>query len=148
MKTIQQILLLAVTMLSFNTAFAQYGYNGYGGGYNRNNLSQINQTPTKPREIPVEETVGKIMEQLKPELNLDPLQEIAIANIYTEMVKSQTAIIKNENINQEEKSNQIKALFEVNDRKINEYLNEEQKEKYKAFKENGGKKKKSKKKKR
>jgi hypothetical protein len=37
---------------------------------------QIPQGPShdQPKEIPVEVTVGKIMEKLKPELNLDALQ--------------------------------------------------------------------------
>lgn len=141
-------------MLSFNTVVAQYGYNS---GYLGNSLGrrsqmgmtpQMDQTKNKPDEIPVEETVQKIMENLKPELNLDALQEIAIANVYSETLKSNNAVMKNEKLSQEEKSNELKVLFEIGDRKINEYLNEEQKEKFKIFKENKGKKKKEKKKKR
>ncbi|MEN9907701.1 MAG: hypothetical protein RLZZ540_842 [Bacteroidota bacterium] len=146
---------LAFITISFNTAFAQYGYgNGYGNGYggggmgmSRNSMSQMDQTASKPKEIPVEVTVGKIMEKLKPELNLDELQTIAIGNVYTDIIKSQTAIMKDEKLSQEEKSNEIKALFEVNERKVNEYLNEEQKQKYKALKEERGNNKKEKKKK-
>lgn len=158
MKTKQSILFLTFfTLLSFNSIFAQYGYgngyggygnNGYGGGYGRNSMSQMNQqTPDKPKEIPIEVTVGKIMEKLKPELNLDQLQEIAIANVYTEILRSQGIIMKDEKMSQEDKSKEIKALFEVNERKINEYLNEEQKEKFKALKEERGNNKKDKKKK-
>jgi hypothetical protein len=66
-------------LLSIDTVSAQYGYSngGGGGGYGRNN--QIVQTsgsePDQPKEIPVEVTVGKIMENLKPQLNLDALQD-------------------------------------------------------------------------
>ena len=143
---------LAFITLSVNTTFAQYGYgngygNGYGGGMNRNSMSQMDQTPSKPKEIPVEVTVSKIMEKLKPELNLDELQTIAIGNVYTDIIKSQTAIMKDKKLSQEEKSNEIKVLFEVNERKVNEYLNEDQKLKYKALKEERGRNKKEKKKK-
>ncbi|MFA9191717.1 hypothetical protein AAGV28_10100 [Flavobacterium sp. FZUC8N2.13] len=156
MNKTQFIVALAFILLSFNTTFAQYGYgNGYGNGYGgggmgRNSMSQINQmdqTPSKPKEIPVEVTVSKIMEKLKPELNLDELQTIAIGNVYTDIIRSQTAIMKDEKLGQTEKSNEIKVLFEVNERKVNEYLSEEQKIKYKALKEDRGNNKKEKKKK-
>lgn len=147
---------LAFITFSFNTAFAQYGGygNGYGNGYggggmgrNSMGMSQMDQTQSKPKEIPVEVTVGKIMEKLKPELNLDELQTIAIGNVYTDIIKSQTAIMKDEKLSQQDKSNEIKVLFEVNERKVNEYLSEEQRQKYKALKEDQGNNKKEKKKK-
>ena len=157
MNKTQFFFVLAFIFISFNTAFAQYGYgNGYGGGYGgygngmgmgRNSMSQMDQTSSKPKEIPAEVTVSKIMEKLKPELNLDELQTIAISNVYIDIIKSQTAIMKDEKLSQEEKSNEIKALFEVNERKVNEYLNEEQKQKYKTLKEERGNNKKEKKKK-
>ncbi|MEL1242584.1 hypothetical protein [Flavobacterium flavipallidum] len=147
MNKTQFFFVVALILISFNTVFAQYGYgNGYGGyGMGRNSMSQMSQPDTKPKEIPVEVTVGKIMEKLKPELNLDELQTIAIANVYTDIIKSQTAIMKDEKMSQQQKSDEIKALFEVNERKVNEYLNEEQKQKYKALKEERGKEKKDKK---
>lgn len=153
MNKTQFIFILALILISFNTSFAQYGYgNGYGnsyGGYGmgRNSMSQMDQADAKPKEIPAEVTVGKIMEKLKPELNLDELQTIAIANVYTDIIKSQTAIMKDEKLSQQQKSDEIKALFEVNERKVNEYLNEEQRQKYKALKEERGNNKKEKKKK-
>ncbi len=55
--------------------------------------------------------------------------------------------MKDEKLSQQEKSDEIKALFEVNERKVNEYLNEDQKQKYKALKEDRGNNKKEKKKK-
>ncbi len=154
MNKTQFFFVLTLILLSFNTTFAQYGYgNGYGNGYGgyggmgRNSMSQMSQADTKPKEIPAEVTVAKIMEKLKPELNLDELQTIAIGNIYTDIIKSQAAIIKDEKLSQQQKSDEIKALFEVNERKVNEYLNEEQKLKYKALKEERGNNKKEKKKK-
>ncbi|AOZ98166.1 MULTISPECIES: hypothetical protein [Flavobacterium] len=153
MNKTQFFFVLAFITISFNTAFAQYGYgNGYGNGYGgygmgRNSMSQMNQADMKPKEIPVEVTVAKIMEKLKPQLNLDELQTIAIGNVYTDIIKSQTAIMKDEKLSQQEKSNEIKALFEINERKVNEYLNEEQRQKYKALKEEGGNNKKEKEKK-
>jgi len=157
MNKTQFFFVLAFIFISFNTAFAQYGYgngygrgygNGYGGGMGSSmGMSQVEQNSMKPKEIPAEVTVSKIMEKLKPELNLDELQTIAISNVYIDIIKSQTAIMKDEKLSQEEKSNEIKALFEVNERKVNEYLNEEQKQKYKALKEERGNNKKEKKKK-
>lgn len=153
MKKTQFFFVLALLLLSFNSIQAQYGYGGggyggYGGyGMGRNSMSQMSQPDSKPKEIPVEVTVGKIMEKLKPELNLNELQSIAIANVYTDIIKSQTAIIKDEKLSQQQKSDEIKILFEVNERKINEYLNDQQKVKFKALKEDQGDNKKEKKKK-
>ena len=128
------------------------GYGGYGGGYN-GRMSQMggmgggmNQQQEKPKEIPVEVTVGKIMEQLKPELQLDALQEIAIANILTASIKSQGAIIKQE-ISQDDKVKEIQTLSELTDSKIKQLLTQSQKEKYKAMQEDAKNPKKMKKKK-
>jgi hypothetical protein len=61
-----------------------------------NNTMDQTRTPQKPKEVPVEVTVGKIMERLKPDLILDELQVIAISNILTESIKSQGMLIKAE----------------------------------------------------
>lgn len=131
-------------LFSCNTFFAQYrgyggGYGGYGGAYGggmnqMGGMRGMNQEPSKPKEIPVEVTVNKIMERIKPELKLDALQEIAVANILTESLKSQAVILKQET-NQEDKLKEIKTLSELNDAKIMQLLNTEQKEKYKAMQE-------------
>ncbi|SEA04838.1 hypothetical protein SAMN05443667_101742 [Flavobacterium gillisiae] len=150
MKTIQILFVLALMLLSIDTASAQYGNNGYsngggGGGYGRNNrMNQMPQGPSqdKPKEIPVEVTVGKIMEKLKPELNLDVLQEIAISNVLIESIRSQGILLKAETA-QEQKIKEIQALSETTDRKINDFLNEDQKVKYKALNEESNTKKKS-----
>lgn len=154
MKTIQTLFVLTLLLLSATTVSAQYGYgnNGYGNnGYGRNGgmrMNQMNQTREQaaPKEIPVEVTVSKIMEQLKPELNLDALQEIAVSNVLTESIKTQTALLKSKS-SQEELTKEFEALSESTDRKMNAFLSEEQKAKYKALKEDNKNPKKSKKKK-
>lgn len=144
-------------LLSTNSISAQYG-NGYGGGgYGGNGygaggygnqggmgrgMGQDN-TPDKPKEIPVEATVSKIMDEMKVAVNLDQLQVIAISNVLTESIKSQGMILKLVT-NQEDQMNEFKALSEITDRKINEFLNEDQKTKYLAFKEDRKTQKKSK----
>lgn len=154
MKSIQTLFVLTIMLLSINSVSAQYGYggynNGYGSGYGSGRMSQMSQmnqpSQDKPKEIPVEVTVGKIMEKLKPELNLDALQEIAISNVLMESIRSQGIIIKSES-SQDQKIEEIKALSETTDRKVNEFLNEDQKVKYKELTQESSSKKKSKKKK-
>ena len=153
MKAFQTLVTCAVLLFSINTISAQYGgngyNNGYGGGYG-NGRNQMNSgmshdsSRDKPREIPVEETVGKIMSKLKPAIDLDELQEIAISNIFTESIKSETAIIKGQT-SQDDKIKEFQALSEVTDRKVKELLNSDQKEKYIAFVEESKNPKKSKK---
>ncbi len=123
--------------LSLIQANAQYGYgNGYGNGYGSGRMNRTNQipdTPEKPAEIPVEVTVAEIMKKMKPELNLDALQEIAIANVLKESIRSQGIIIKDETTGQEQKMKEMEALSETTNRKINAFLNPEQKELYKKW---------------
>lgn len=133
--------LLFFLLFACNSLFAQYGGygngyggNGYGGSGRMSQMGDMNQQPEKPKEIPVEVTVGKIMERLKPELKLDALQEIAVGNILTESIKSQGAIIK-QSISQEDKIKEIQTLSELTDAKILQLLNQEQKDKYKAMQE-------------
>ncbi|MGO4818050.1 hypothetical protein [Flavobacterium sp. W22_SRS_FP1] len=148
MKTIQIFFVFTAALLCSISVSAQYGNNGYGnngyggGGYGSNNgrMSQMNQSRDieKPKEIPVEVTVGKIMEKLKTELLLDQLQEIAITNVLIESIRSQGILLKAET-GQEQKIKEIQALSEVTDRKVNEFLNEDQKIKYKALNEQSNK---------
>jgi hypothetical protein len=151
MKTIQIFFVITVTLLCSTTVSAQYGNNGYGnngygggggGGYGSNNgrMSQMNQSRDneKPKEIAAEVIVGKIMEKLKTELVLDQLQEIAISNVLIESVRSQGILLKAET-SQEQKVKEIQALSEVTDRKVKEFLNEDQKAKYKALNEESNK---------
>jgi hypothetical protein len=136
MRTIRKLFVITFLLLSINSLSAQYN-NGYGGnGYGRSNQmnSGMGQEPSKPKEIPVEVTVGKIMEKLKTEINLDELQVIAISNILTESIRSQGIIIKQES-SQADKINNIKALSEITDSKVMVLLNKDQKEKYIALTE-------------
>jgi hypothetical protein len=126
MKTIQILFVLALVLLSVDTVSAQYGNNGYGGGggnsLGNNQMRQMPQGPShdQPKEIPVEVTVGKIMENFKSQLNLDALQEIAISNVLTDSMRSQGILLKAET-GQEQKAKEIAALSETMDRKINEF---------------------------
>lgn len=145
MKTFQTIVTSIIILFSINIISAQYGNNGYGNGYGNNNAyggrnNQINQSnePEKPKEIPVEVTVAKIMEDMKPAINLDELQVIAISNVLAESIREQGILIK-QNYNQEDQIKNFQALSEITDRKIIEFLSKEQKEKYLLFKENRNK---------
>lgn len=136
MKTIQKIIASLFILFSISTISAQYG-NSYGNnGYGGNRIGQMNQESDleKPKEIPVEVKVSKIMERMTPELNLDELQVIAISNILKESIDSQGRVLKQET-NQEEQTNNFKIISENTDRKILELLNKEQKEKFILFKE-------------
>lgn len=147
MRTIQTIAISVFVLFSINIVSAQYGNNGYGGngyggnGYGGSNgmnqmgssMSQQSQ-PEKPKEIPAEVTVAKVMEEMKPALNLDELQVIAISNVLTESIRTQGVLLKQE-YSQDEQMKNFQALSETTDRKINQFLNQEQKEKYLVFKE-------------
>lgn len=142
MKTVQAAFVYFL-LLSYSTMSAQYGNNGYGNngygnnGYGRgNSMNQMSQNrePQKPEEIPVEVTVAKIMERMTPSLELDALQEIAVANVITESIRSQGILMKDDS-NQEQKLKEFQALSETTDRKIKEFLNADQIEKYKAMKD-------------
>ncbi len=155
MKTISNIIASLILLISINTVSAQYGNNGYGGnGYgssSRNGMNQMggmNQRsePEKPKEIPAEETVAKYMENMKPALGLDELQAIAISNVLVESVNAQGRISKL-NLSQDDLMNEYKLLSESTDKKIINFLNKDQKEKYQVFKEENKQTKKSKEKK-
>lgn len=152
MKPIQSLFLLAFTVFCFNSVSAQYGngYNngGYGGGggygnngYGRGSGMGMDRSmmggpqgnTSKPKEIPPEETAAKIVEQMKPVLNLDELQAIAITNVFTDSMKEQGILLKNESSSQDEKMEQIKALRESTTKKATAFLNPDQVEKYTAF---------------
>lgn len=138
-------------LLSLMIVQAQFGNTGFGNGMDRRNngMNQINQgiPEDKPEEVPIEKTVGDIMERMKEEVNLDELQVIAISNILKESIREHGILLK-QNFSEEDQIKNFTALSEVTDRKIVAFLNKEQKEKYFIFKENKNvKKPKSKKKK-
>jgi len=144
MRTVKIVLFCAFVFLSVNTITAQYGNsngyggsnNGYGGGngYGGRNQSQMSQMGQDsqmgtPKAIPTEVTVGKIMENLKKELNLDALQEVVVSNVLTKTIKKQEAIQKRE-MSDEDKLKEFTVLGEMTDLEIIEILNKEQKTKY------------------
>jgi len=154
MKLIPKIVLPLFVLLSVQTVSAQYGNgygnNGYGNGngYGSNNMGQMDQGSQQESEkvIPVEVTVSKVMKEMTPAINLDELQVIAISNVLKESMNTQGRILK-QNATQEEQMENFKILAETTDRKILEFLNKDQKEKYLVFKEESKNPKKSKSKK-
>ncbi len=159
MKTKQIFLAFAFILLSITSVSAQYGRNGYGGGgyggngyggngYGGGGMNQMGSTmnqsqPEKPKEIPADVTAAKIVEDMKPALNLDELQAIAITNVLIESLNTQGRILK-QGTTQDEQIKDFQALSESTDRKINQFLSKEQKEKYLVFKEERKNQKKSK----
>lgn len=141
MKTFQTVVTSIVILFSINTISAQYGNNGYGNGYGSNNAyggrnNQIYQgnEPEKPKEIPIEVTVAKIIEVMKPAINLDELQVIAISNVLAESIREQGILLK-QNYSQDDQIKNFQVLSETTDRKIMDFLSKEQKEKFLLFKE-------------
>nr|WP_315238130.1 hypothetical protein [uncultured Flavobacterium sp.] len=144
MKSIHSFFILAFALLSFTSVLAQYGNgynNGYGNGYGRGNgmgmdrsmMQGPQSSPSKPKEVPVEETAAKIVEQMKPEVDLDELQVIAITNVLADSMREQGVLLKNESSSQDQKIEQINALREVTTKKITAFLNPAQIEKYTTF---------------
>lgn len=146
MKPTNIFFLLIFALCCVNAASAQYGgYNsGYGGGYggygrgggmgmDRSMMAGPQSTPSKPKEIPAEETAAKIVEQMRPELKLDDLQAIAITNALADSIREQGVLLKNESSSQDQKIEQINALRESTTKKVNAFLSPEQIEKYKEF---------------
>jgi hypothetical protein len=127
-------------ILTSGTSFAQFGNQGFGNGMNGggngmggNGGMNIPQSePDKPVEIPAEVTAKKSVESLKPILNLDELQVIAIEGVITKSLRAQGVILKKGN-SDEEKLEDMKVISETNDRKILEFLNKDQKVKYQAL---------------
>jgi hypothetical protein len=148
MRTMKIFFILTLVFLSITGVYAQYGNgyggggyggNGYGNGYGsgRNQIGSAMNQPTppgKPKEIPLEVTVASIVDLMQPALGLDELQVIAVSNVLTESIKAQGVLLKQE-YSQDEQAENFQALAETMDRKINQFLSKEQKEKYVVFKE-------------
>lgn len=146
MKTTKTFLASLFMLFSISTISAQYGNNGYGNngyggngygsGSGMNQMGGMNQRsqPEKPKEIPAEVTVAKVMEEMKPAVGLDELQVIAISNVLIESINTQGRILKQDST-QDEQIKDFQALSENTDRKIMNFLNKDQKDKYLAFKE-------------
>jgi hypothetical protein len=78
-----------------------------------NQMSQMNQNQTLlNRKKLIEVTVAKIMENIKIELELDQLQEIAISNVVAESIREQGILLKAET-NQEQKQKKCKHFLKL-----------------------------------
>ena len=151
MRTIKSIILIVTILFSTNIVSAQFGNNNMGGnGMNQrgNGMSQMGamsqpSEPEKPKEIPPEEIVANYMAEMKKALTLDELQSLAITNLLVESVKSHGRISKL-NLSQEDEIAEYKLQAESTDKKVTNFLNKDQKEKYIIFKEDFKKPKKSK----
>jgi len=133
-----KIAIIGLFLVSIN-ATAQYGSN-YGGGYggSRNNgIPQTKDSKPTPEEIEKERNakIDKIMERLKTELTLDDLQFIAIRNEIITNSKSTDILMKKNEISEEDKAKELKALQEKTEKTIISYLNKTQKDKYQLLKE-------------
>jgi hypothetical protein len=149
MKSIKFISSL-ILLFSMQTIVAQYGqgYGGYGqGGYGQGgmgggmggNPNMQNQQRTQPKEPAIEETVKKVLDRLNTQLKFDELQVIAVSNIITDCIKKQNAILKKEDGDKDEKTNELKAISEKMDLDIMILLNKDQKAKYKLLSEDAKK---------
>ncbi|MFY8111422.1 MAG: hypothetical protein ACOVKP_05380 [Flavobacterium sp.] len=144
MQKIQFLFILGCTLFFTQTHWAQFN-NGYSNNGRMSQMNQMGSGPTQsaPKPPSNEETASKVMENLKTEMNLDALQEIAIKNILIQSLNAQGVILKKEGSN-ESKSEDIKVISENTDRKILELLNPDQKDLYKKIIAGGFKKKKKK----
>jgi len=131
----QKFFLLTMFFMISTVATAQYG--GYGSNRSTNYSDMMSRTkrPSKKNiEKSKAEFIEKSVERLKKELTLDDLQVIAIRKIIEEDQKNRGIIIANQTISEESKIEEIRALNESTDRKLLNYLSEEQQEKYKLLK--------------
>lgn len=110
------------------------GYdNPYGGrasmGMQNQNREKSDDEIEKERVASVEKTTDK----LKTELKLDELQMVIVKKEFDASSKKINAVIKKENLSQDEKMKEIKAINETAERNIMNFLNEEQKKKFKEM---------------
>lgn len=140
MKSIK--LFCTIFIFSINNMFAQFGQQGGGFGQNGvnrgsqggfDNIGQSTQDkPTEMTEKEKKQNVDKVMENLKKELKLDELQVIGVQSVIYQNVTKQNALFKKE-ISQDEKIIEMQGLSDTTDRKIIEFLNKDQKIKYKEM---------------
>ena len=90
--------------------------------------------PEKPKEIPAEEIIAKYMVDMIPAIGLDELQSIAVSHVLVESLNTQGRITKL-NLAHEDLMTEYKLLAESTDRKIVNFLNKDQKDKFLAYKE-------------
>jgi len=146
MKTLKLVFTTSLLLGSITFASAQFGGNGMNNGMGmgaRNqqrmqNPNNFGRSEKSAEDIEKEraENIDKSVEYLKTELKLDELQIIVIRKEIETSSKKIYAVIKNEEISEEDKTKEIEAISDKTDTTINTFLNAEQKEKYKKFIEN------------
>jgi hypothetical protein len=146
MKTLKLVFTTSLLLGSITFASAQFGGNGMNNGMgmgarnqqrmqNPNNFGR-NEKSAEEIEKERAENIDKSVEYLKTELKLDELQIIVIRKEIETSSKKIYAVIKNEEISEEDKTKEIEAISDKTDTTINTFLNAVQKEKYKKFIEN------------
>ncbi|WP_396146197.1 hypothetical protein [Flavobacterium sp.] len=146
MKTLKLVFTTSLLLGSITFASAQFGGNGMNNGMgmgarnqqrmqNPNNFGR-NEKSAEEIEKERAENIDKTVEFLKTELKLDELQIIVIRKEIETSSKKIYAVVKNDEISEEDKTKEIEAISEKTDTTINTFLNAEQKEKYKKFIEN------------
>jgi len=126
------------------TSWGQFGLGNNGAfGNGTNSMGGYGPTqmgmPSQPRERSAEElederikTVEKSVEKLKSDLKLDELQLVIVRKEMDANSKKINAILKKEMSN-DDKNTEIQAITETMERNILNFLNDEQKKKFKAM---------------
>lgn len=145
---LKKIILLTIIGLYSNLSFGQFGQQGgFGqqqGGFGQANprfgsgQSNMNPIPTDDRvaegesEKSKKDRFDKIMSKFKKDLTLDDLQFFAISGVVKDGFKKQEIVLKKES-SEQEKIDEIKEITEISNRKVLEFLNKDQKIKFKSM---------------
>ena len=123
--------------LLLTTLYASAQYNNNYGALRNNGVPQTNDSKPTAAQIEKEKNaqIAKIMDKLKTDLTLDDLQMIAIKNEILTSNKNTDILMKKEDISEEDKSKELKAIQEKTEKNILSYLNTSQKEKFQVLKE-------------
>lgn len=136
--------LVFIVLLLLGTAtWAQVGFGNNGGFNGSNRMGGYGPTqmgmPSQPRERSADEieeerikTVDKSVAKLKSDLKLDELQLIIVRKEMDASSKKINAIFKKE-LSNDDKNSEIKAITETMERNILNFLNDEQKKKFKEL---------------
>lgn len=111
-------------------------YNGYGpSGYGRRRnmpMTDTSKLSKSEHDKLREATLMRTVEKLKTLLNLDDLQVVVITNILSDGQKKQ-AVVRQKDLSEDTKAAEQLAVINSTDRQIMEYLNKDQKEKFKVL---------------
>ena len=124
MKTLKSVFTTSLLLGSLTFASAQFGGNRMNNGMGmgtRNQQSMQNpnnfgRNEKSPEEIEKEraENIEKSVEYLKTELKLDELQVIVIRKEIETNSKKIYAVLKNDEISEEDKTKEMEAISEKN----------------------------------